>query len=59
MTIIADKIINALTICVEKLEIKKTTCSARLDDDTLKRLIDSILDNQEYMRPLKELVSSI
>lgn len=56
ITKISDTIITALTTCVDKLEIKLATCSARLSDDTLTRLTDSLLDNQEYMQPIKELV---
>jgi hypothetical protein len=55
-TKITDTIITAMTTCIDNLDIKLTTCSQRLNDDTLKRLIDSILGNQEYMLPLKELV---
>jgi hypothetical protein len=51
-----DKMITALTTCIDKMKIRLSTCSARLSDDTLNRLIDSILKNQEYMHPLNEQV---
>jgi hypothetical protein len=52
---ILDAIIGALTTCIDTLELKKNTCEARLDDDTFKRLSDSLLD-VEYMQPMKQLV---
>jgi hypothetical protein len=56
VTKISDTTVITLTTCVDLLEIKLTTCSARLNADTLTRLADSVLDNQQYMQPIKELV---
>ena len=55
---IVNKMIKALTACIEELDVKVNTCETRLEDDILKRLNDSLLV-EEYMEAMKELVSSM
>ena len=57
-TKITEALKTALTACIERLEIKLSTCTARSSDETLERLVDSICDKDGYMQPMAELVTT-
>lgn len=54
-----EAVINSLTICVQKIEIKMDTYSPKKIDEFLNELKGSLLDDEAYMLPMKELVSSL
>ena len=50
--------VRALTNCINELEIKHNTCAAMTDEDTFKRLKESVIGDAEHMQPIREAVGS-
>jgi hypothetical protein len=55
---IRETVKKALTICVDKLEMKMDVYSPKRIDETLEKLEGFLLDHEAYMLPMKELVNT-
>jgi hypothetical protein len=55
---IIETVTKALTICVDKLEMKMDVYSSKRIDRALEELKGFLLDYEAYMLPMKELVNT-